>query len=75
MVRILVKPGRQKLLPQVRLKLAATVGGDGHWHTEVSNPAGKEGIYHGCCRVMTINGRGWAVCRASPRSGSKTPGR
>ena len=26
------------------------VGGDGHWHTEVSNPASKEGLCHGCCR-------------------------
>ena len=49
MVRILVEPRRHELLPQVRLKLAATVGGDGRGHTEVSNPASNEGVCHGCC--------------------------
>ena len=36
------------MLPQVRLELAATVSGDGRWHTEASDPASEEGVCHGC---------------------------
>ena len=38
------------MLPQVRFELAATVGGDGRWYTEASNPASEEVVCHGCGR-------------------------
>ena len=50
MVRIHVEPRRQEFLPQVRRKLAATVSGDGRWHTKASNPASKECMCHRCGR-------------------------